>query len=167
VRKILIIGLCVALSACSGGGGNGTSAGSVGFLNPFNWFGNREARRARRTQQAVLVPADAASKTVNAGPLITQITGLTSERTLTGTIIRATGQLAAIGYHDVTLVPVPSDVAGLVRYEFRAKPPFNVSVIATGRMLEVSAAVHLSVTEFRDVRRIEVIAAQNSRNIRR
>ncbi|MBV1868814.1 MAG: hypothetical protein KUG69_13050 [Marinosulfonomonas sp.] len=167
MRKILIIGLCVALSACSGGRGSGGSAGSAGVLNPFNWFGGGEARRARRSKQAILLPADASDNAVKAGPLIQQITDLRTERTSTGTIIRASGQLASIGYHEVTLVQVPSDVAGLVRFEFRALPPFEVPVIATGRMLDVTAAVYLSTTEYRTVRRVEVIAAQNSRNIRR
>ena len=167
MRKILIIGLCLTLSACSGGSSGGGSAGSAGVLNPFNWFGGGEARRARRSKQAVLLPADGVSEPVDAGPLVQQITDLKAEPTLSGTIIRATGQVAAIGYHDVTLVPVASDVAGLVRYEFRALPPIDVQLIATGRLLEVSAAVYLSKTQYRTVRRIEVVAAQNSRNIRR
>ena len=167
MRKILIIGLCITLSACSGGGGGGGSAGSAGVLNPFNWFGGGEARRARRSKQAILLPADGVSKAVDAGPLVQQITDLRAESTSTGTIIRATGKVASIGYHEVTLVPVASDVVGLVRYEFRALPPIDVPVIATGRLLEVSAAVYLTKIQYRTVRRIEVVAAQNSRNIRR
>ncbi len=150
-------GLVILLAGCSGGG-------SLGSLNPFNWFKNT-GNASQSGAALTLAPRRGYTAVTDTRPLIDQITGLSIDKTASGAIIRATGLAPAQGYHSADLVLV-SAISGELTYEFRTRAPGTVLRIGSERLREIIAGTHLSQSQLRGVRRIRVVAAQNSRTAR-
>lgn len=158
--RLVALGLILTLSACSGGG-------SIGSLNPFNWFGG--GRKATQEQPGVqsLAPRRGYAVVPDTRILVDQISNLTVERTPSGIIVRATGLPASQGYYQAELIPVASNSARVRSFEFRIRPPTSAPRIGTPFSREVNAAVFLTSGELAGVRQVRVVGSRNSRTGRR
>jgi len=156
VRKFLAIGIMLVLGACAGG-----NPGSLGNLNPFNWFGGGNQRAAAPES---LLPARAVF-VVDSRAMVDQITGLSVEKTPTGAIVRATALTPAQGYYNAGLVVVASARAGDLTLQFRARPPGQTTAIGPPHLRELVVGYALSTAQVRGIRRIHVVAARNSRSV--
>jgi len=160
VRKILAIGGMLVLGACAGGNPGG-SAGSLGNLNPFNWFRGGDQRAAVPES---LLPARAVF-VVDSRAMVDQITGISVEKTPTGAIVRATGLAPAQGYFNAGLVVVASARNGDLTLQFRARPPGQTTAIGPPHLRKLVVGYALSAAQVRGIRRIHVVAMRNSRSV--
>ncbi|MGR3292067.1 MAG: hypothetical protein ACU0C9_12855 [Paracoccaceae bacterium] len=163
MRLILIIGIFLSMSACSGGGSAG-SGGSIGSLNPFNWFGAGGGQQQGAALS--LAPRRGYPAVVDTRPLVDQITALTVEKTATGVIVTATALTPSQGYHSAGLFIVASDRSDEITVLFRARPPVQVTRIGPSHLREITAGLALSAAQIRGVRRVIVVAERNSRTVR-
>ncbi len=157
MRIYPVFALIFILTGCSGGG-------SLGNLNPLNWFKNTK-NTAQSGSALTLAPHNGYTVIADSRPLIDQITGLSIDKTASGVIVRATGLAPGQGYHSADLILV-SAISGELAYEFRARAPGTVLAIGPVHLREIVAGIHLSQSQLRGVRRIRVIAVQNSRTAR-
>ncbi len=88
-------------------------------------------------------------------------------RSTTGAIVTATGLVPALGYYDAQLVPVPSEAAGTLTYDFRVRAPQTSPGLGTAQQRRITAAYSLTFPELEGVKRIVVRGANGSRQIRR
>ncbi len=148
-RLYLALALPLLISGC------GDSA-----LNPFGWFGGREAPEPAAPLE---LPGDPR-------PLVERVTSVTLDRTPGGAIVRAEGLPPAVGYWSAALVPVDRDgrpdATGVLALEFRAVPPPepmpgppSARTLVTGYFL--------TEQRLRDVRVITVTGRTNSASVRR
>jgi len=161
VRPFLALALMSILSACAPGG-----AGSIGSLNPFNWFGGGAAGQNQPAGPQSLAPRVGYGFVTDTRPLVGQITGLTIERTLSGAIVRATVQAPGRGYYNAALVAVASQNPAQLTLQFRALPPGQTVQPGAPQLRQLVAAVQLSRAQLRGIRTIQVVGAGNSRTIR-
>lgn len=128
-------------------------------LNPFNWFG--------RSQE--VAAADPLAVPEDPRPLIDQVTELVVERTPSGAIVRARGLPPTQGYWDGTLVADNrgEPVDGVLTYRFRVIPPADPARVSTVQSREVVVGQFVSQQALAGVRQIQVVAARNSRAVRR
>lgn len=152
VRLILALALPLLAAGC------GSVTNSP--LNPFNWFGGREAAE----------PVSPLERPADPRPLIDQVTQVTIDSTPGGAIVRATGLAGAVGYWNAGLVPVDrdgrADEAGVLALEFRAVPPPE-PVPGSPAARTIVTGYALSRERLRDVRVITVVARTNSASVRR
>lgn len=101
---------------------------------------------------------------VDERPLVARITSVAIEPTPGGIIVLARAQPPFQEYWRPDLVPAPgSDPTGPERvFEFRAFPPVDSALRGSEASRELQAAVFLSESELRGVRRITVVGAANS-----
>ncbi|MFN4057319.1 MAG: hypothetical protein ACK4HW_03935 [Roseinatronobacter sp.] len=151
-RLIVAFALVFALGACGWMGGS--------RLNPMNWF------QARSTE--TLAPAGGWRTTSDRRLLVPAITEMELLRTPEGGILRATGLMATQGAWDVELRPVDDGrpVGDALIFEFVAAQQVGRPVGSEASRL-VTAAIKLSETRLREVRRVVVRAGQNAREVRR
>lgn len=150
-----------------------TSCGRVreSRLNPFNWFGNAESRElVAAGERNPLIPrrsALAPSEKKDTRTPIGRVTLLRIEKVPTGAVIRAEGISDRQGAHELALRQVEGEEVpeGTLRYAFVAyQPPFTVGTEASRRVV---AATKLSTQDLLNVRRIEVVGANNVMTARR
>ena len=164
-RQVLLSGLVVlGLSGCA--------TMSTSKLNPFNWFGKSEAVTTSVDGQSVtvlksLAPRKGFPDFVDTRPLIPAIADMSIARSTTGAIVTATGLVPALGYYDAQLVPVPSEAAGTLTYDFRVRAPQTSPGLGTAQQRRITAAYSLTFPELEGVKRIVVRGANGSRQIRR
>jgi hypothetical protein len=170
IAAVLGLGL---LAGCAGGTGGG-SAGFVGSLNPFNWFGNSETvtvADAAEVSGQVVLPSLAPGKGyvdfTDTRPMISSLTSLSTERSPDGAIIRASGVVPALGYYDAQLVKITPEKPGQLLYQFRARPPEGSTAIGAARQRDITVAVFLTLQQLEGIREIKVLAAENARVTRR
>ena len=159
MRLTLVLATVLGLSACSGGG----SAGSIGSLNPFTWFGGG----SRAGSPESLAPRNGYTQAVDYRTLVAEITTVSVERTPGGVIVRATGLPSAVGYHNAGLVAVPSNNARELAFEFRVSPPTETAIGGSAYAREITAATFISEYRAFGVRTVRVTGARNSRTARR
>jgi hypothetical protein len=129
-------------------------------LNPFNWFGrDRESRNAAVVDIGFVDPRG----------LVGEVVKLKVDRLPGGAIINAFGLPATQGYWEAELVPLNGELPdkGVLTYEFRLLPPITPSNVGTKVSREVVVGKFVSDQSLLGVRRIKVIAAANSRTVRR
>lgn len=150
-RLIVIVALLSLLAGCA--------RLAESRLNPFNWFG-------RSQEVETFVPV---ARAPDPRPLVDQVTELTIERTPGGAIVRARGLPATQGYWGGDLVAenrgVP--VEGVLTYMFRIVPPETGARSSSVRSREIVVGQFLTQQDMDGVREIRVVAARNSRAVRR
>ena len=164
-RQVILSGLVVlGLSGCAS---FGTSK-----LNPLNWFGKSEAVTTTVdgtpvTVLKTLAPRKGFPEFVDTRPLVPAIADMSIARTTTGAIVTATGVVPALDYYDAQLVPVPSEDASTLTYDFRIRAPETSPGLGTEQQRRITVAYSLSFPELDGVRRIVVRGANGSRQTRR
>jgi len=155
--------IVLGLSGCAGGGfGSGGGSTSIGSLNPFGWFGGRKKADAAET----LAPRGGYVQDIDFRSSVDQITALNAEKTADGVILRAVGLPPTQAYYDAELVPVASDSATRLDFEFRISPPLQRPRVGTAFSREVYVATFLSQQDLRGIREVRVIGLRNSRSTR-
>ncbi len=131
-----------------------TSCGSR--LNPFNWFGPREARE--RT-----VSADGGLPEIlrDQRLLVEQVTRVVLEPMPGGVILRATGLPPTQGYWDAELVALPINEDGVLAFEFRIFPPVTEAAVSTQVSREVVVATFVSDIKLAQVTGLVVLGETN------
>ncbi len=159
MRLFVVFGFMLGLAACSGGGG------SLGNFNLANWFSGGGAQSATAVRRS-LAPRRGYAAYVETRPLIAQVSGLWVDKTSSGAIVRATGLAPHQGFHSADLVIAKSSRKGVLTFEFRAQPPGSATSGGPAYLREITAGTFLSHAQLNGIRRIRVIAAQNSRTAR-
>lgn len=135
-------------------------AGCGTRLNPFNWFGPSEET----------LNAAPETFTNDLRPLVAQVTALKIDRTPDGAIIRAVGLPPTQGFWQAELVPLnrgEPDENRTLSFEFRAFEPLDPARVSTEQSREVVVGQFISSFALRDVRRISVVGASNTRTVNR
>jgi hypothetical protein len=129
-------------------------------LNPGNWFGGD------REEKVVL--AEGATY-VDPRGLVAEIVRLKVDRMPGGAIITATGLPPTQGFFAGELVALNGELPdkGTLKYEFRLAPPPSPEQVVNQRSREVVVGYFVSDQVLAGVRRIEVLAQSNRRNVRR
>lgn len=140
----------------------GCSSYSESTYNPMNWYGSEEI------VDPSLAPEEGYLVLTDIRELIPEVTSLQVSNTNGGVIVHATGVPETQGYHTADLVSVSDEepVDGVLAYEFRVLPPYEVSPVGSVRSREITAAHFISNAKLRNAREIKVIAATNSRSSR-
>lgn len=181
LRAAALGGLVLALSGCA------TIRDSR--ANPFNWFaGEAPALERAETDADGAESETAGAAPAEVNPLIPQrresifrnddaevyrgtrvpeVTGLAVDAVPGGAVIRATGTAASLGAFDVRLTAVETGDPSLLRLELRALQPAATAGEGTARARTVTAALGLTDQALAQVRRIEVVARDNARSVRR
>ncbi|WP_299731536.1 hypothetical protein [uncultured Tateyamaria sp.] len=151
-------------------------------VNPFNWFGNSRSdpiERDARAEVNPLIPVNergglfrsTRDKVVEyRGSPVDQVSGLVIERVPGGAIVRATGISSYDGPYGVQLTPATEGtepVDGVLTYRLEAERPSELRRATSTRVRTVTAAVHLSDRELRDVRVIRVEGVRNAQTTSR
>jgi len=149
-RSLGMLVLVLALASC------GTIRDSR--INPFNWFG--------RDRAVAVVTPDATPRTA---PLAPQVLSLRVDRLPGGAIVTAVALPPTQGFWDAELVALNDGrpERGVLRYEFRLKPPPSPQRVSTQVSREVVVATSLTDQQLAGVGTIEVIGATNRRSVRR
>jgi hypothetical protein len=126
-------------------------------LNPFNWFGGREAREQRAARDA-----DDLESQQDQRLLVEQVTRVAVEPMAGGVILRATGLPPTQGYWDAELVALPIDENGVLAFEFRIFPPVTQQPVSTVVSREVVVATVVSDIRLAQVSGLAVVGARNS-----
>jgi hypothetical protein len=152
VRIIVLIAMLTGLGACGGG---------LSDLNPLKWF--------RGSDEVAIVPEGGFLEDLDGRILVSQVTSMKVEKVNGGALIRVTGLPPRQGYWDAELVAQndekPED--GVLTYHFRIAEPWGATNAGTSYARTVHVAHFVSDFKLRDVRRIQVVAENNSRVARR
>lgn len=146
-------------------------------VNPRNWFGesrNVAVQNSEATGEVnPLIPpkkATARSEEPDRHVLVTTVTALQIEPTLSGAIIRATGLVARQGAYEIELRPVNEDDTpedGVLAYTFYVRYPNGPTPVGPEKARLVEVAHSLTRQELAQVRTVRVTGATNSRESRR
>lgn len=150
-RLIAAISLLAFLAAC--GGLRQSSS------NPFNWFG-------RDKEEVILAVGD---EFADPRALVAQVVSVKVDRLPGGAIINTVGLPVSQGHYDGELVPLNGEFPdkGVLVYEFRLMNPPYQNPIGNKRSREVLVGHFVSDQTLIGVRRIQVIARENRRTVRR
>lgn len=151
-RTIAAFLLVTLLAAC---GSLGSSS-----LNPGNWFGRDREERIKTAETPAYV---------DTRPLVAEVVALRVDRMPGGAIVTATGLPATQGYWGGELVPLNGERPdkGTLSFEFRIVPPKTFQPVVNRRSREVVIGRFLSDQTLAGVRRIQVLARDNRRSVRR
>lgn len=139
--------LVIALGGCSSS------------WNPLNWGGSD-------VPDTLEPEGGYAAATADGRPLVSEVTGVTVERTPGGVILRATALPPSQGYWSVALVPETRDpVDGRMTYRFVAWPPIQPMPASTPVSREVTAARFINAYALESIQHISVVGATNQRTI--
>lgn len=155
-------------------------AGCNSNLNPVNWFGSSSAVEANpeivsetvnplipETRKPLFSSGEKPDETV----LISAITEMRVDRTVSGAIIVATGLAPRQGTYEPELRPdnpeLRPDENGVLDFTFRVLYPDSATPAGDERLRQITAAYSLSNEELEAVRVIRVSGAQNARETRR
>ena len=138
------------------------ACGSLGSssLNPGNWFGRDREERINTVETAAYV---------DTRPLVAEVVALKVDRMPGGAIITTTGLPATQGYWGGELVALNDERPdkGVLSYEFRIVPPKTFQPVVNRRSREVVIGHFVSDQTLAGVRRIQVLARDNRRTVRR
>jgi len=136
-------------------------------FNPLNWFGRSTAVAAQPDGTIrPLIPAGRTAVVVDNRVLISVVTEMAIERTVSGAIIRASGVTPTQGYFNAQLMPVAQQ-GGVLAYEFRVEAPTGFEAVGTEASRTITVARVLSAAELAGVQVVRVQGAQNAREARR
>jgi hypothetical protein len=129
-------------------------------LNPFNWFGKD------RNEE---VSVSDTGQVIDPRGLVTQVVKLKVDRLPGGAIVHAIGLPTTQGHWEAELVPLNGEFPdkGVLSYEFRLIPPLAPAVPGTKISREVVVAHFISDQTLVGVRRIQIIAQENRRTVKR
>ncbi len=129
-------------------------------LNPFNWFGRDSAEQVVVTDEGTIVDPRG---------LVADIIKLKVDRMPGGAIIHAIGLPPTQGHWEAELIPLNGEYPdkGTISYEFRLLPPPGPRPAGTQISREVVVGHFVSDQTLLGVRRIEVIARNNRRTVKR
>jgi len=129
-------------------------------LNPFNWFGRD------KNQEIEFADESAAS---DPRDLVAEVIKLKVDRLPGGALVHAIGLPATQGHWEAALLSINDEFPdkGVLTYEFRLLPPLSATPAGTQASREVVVAHFISDQTLVGVRRIQVIAQQNRRTVRR
>lgn len=146
--------LCLALSACGNGGSS---------LNPLTWF------QSSGPEKVALIPEGGFEDRSDQRFLVAQVTSLTSMKTPNGIILKATGLPPRLGYWDASMVPLNGGdpVDGVLTFEFRISEPQYRTNDGAPQQREIYVGKFLSERALREVKTLRVVAAGNTRSLRR
>lgn len=126
-------------------------------LNPFNWFGPREARERTVAEDGGL-PESVQDQRL----LVERVTRVVLEPMPGGAILRATGLPPTQGYWDAELVARPIDENGVLVFDFRVFPPLTDEPASTQVSREVVVATFVSDIRLGQITGIVVQGETNS-----
>ena len=136
-------------------------------FNPLNWFGRSTAVAAQPDGTIrPLIPSARTTVVVDNRMLVSVITSMAIERTVSGAIIRASGITPTQGYFNAQLVPVAQE-SGVLVYEFRVEAPAGFEAVGSEASRTITVARVLSADELAGVQAVRVQGAQNGREARR
>ena len=130
-------------------------------LNPFDWFGS--------DTDVEMVDDVPVITVTDSRPLIATVTSLIVEETPGGAIVRAVGLPPEQGWYDADLVSETrgEPVNGILTFFFRARPPEDATRVSTVDSREIIAGRFVSELTLAETREIRVVAAGNTRAVRR
>ncbi len=130
-------------------------------LNPFDWFGS--------DTDVEMVDDVPVITVTDSRPLIATVTSLIVEETPGGAIVRAVGLPPEQGWYDADLVSETrgEPVDGILTFFFRARPPEEATRVSTVDSREIIAGRFVSELTLAETREIRVVAAGNTRAVRR
>ena len=156
----LLVGLTLALGACSGDG----PLSGLSRLNPLGVFG--EARPV--SLEGPAAPPGASLRRDDDRGLVDQVTALSVEPMPGGAVVEARGLPQVQGTWDVDLVPVGGGPrGGVLLYELRVAPPPVARRAGPPASREVVAGAFVSDAVLRDVAAIRVRGLRSAREVRR
>lgn len=175
MRKTITLMLLasMSLSACSGWRDSGA--------NPANWFGKSRATPVQHStatgaanpllpekEETGLFRRLTKQNAEYTGTLMDQVTALHIERTHDGAIVRATGQAARLGAHDLRLVPENNGIpiGGVLTYSFKAVQPDDAAQ-GSARLRRHDAGHFIAEEDLALIREIRVVAGRNAITRRR
>ncbi len=135
-------------------------------LNPMNWFDSGPSGPA----DAVAVSDSDMSEIMEeatALPLVAGLKSLNAEPIPGGLILHAVGISARQQYHSAALVPVPTDEAGVMLFDFVALPPDVATRVGTERSRELTVATKLTNRGLEGIRTLRVRSSANVLSVRR
>lgn len=134
--------------------------------NPMNWF---EGGSSGPADAVATTDADMAEimAEATAQPLVAGLTSVKAEPIPGGLILRAVGVSARQQYHSAELVPVPTDEAGVMLFDFVALPPEEATRVGTDRSRELTVATKLTNRGLEGIRTLRVRSAANVLSVRR
>jgi hypothetical protein len=155
VATALMVVLSLSLAGCGGV--------RESRFNPFNWF-SRSA-----PGPATLEPEGGYANTGDFRALVDEVTAMAVTRIPGGAIVNATGLPPTQAWWDAELVAENDGkpVDGVLTYRFVIAEPRGKARVSTPQSREVTAGKYLSDIALRDVSRIVVQGARNSRSSRR
>ncbi|MEY8883092.1 hypothetical protein [Donghicola sp. XS_ASV15] len=135
-------------------------------LNPMTWFDFGRSGPADAVNSEDTVPAE-----VPAGgeilPLVAGLKSLSAEPIPGGVILHAVGVSPRQAYHSAELVPVPTDDAGVMVFDFVALPPDVPTAVGSERSRELTVATKLTNRGLEGIRLLRVRSASNTLSVRR
>jgi len=148
MRLALALMLATSLAAC------GTIRESR--INPFNWFGKAES-------QPTTLPA---AQEISDGRVpVAQLTRMDLKQMPGGAILSVAGLPPTQGWWNAELIALDPDEAavdGVLTYRLVVAKPRSLTPVSTPQSRELTAAHFLSDQTLAGVRRVVVVAAQNS-----
>lgn len=135
-------------------------------LNPMNWFDFGRAGPADAINSEDSAPAELATGG-EVLPLVAGLKSLTAEPIPGGVILHAVGVSPRQAYHGAELMPVPTDEAGVMVFDFVALPPEGPSAVGSERSRELTVATKLTNRGLEGIRLLRVRSASNTLSVRR
>ncbi len=130
-------------------------------LNPFNWFGPRQAR-----EETVAADGGLPASVQDTRALVQKVTKVVLEPMPGGVILRATGLPPTQGYWDAELVARPIDEEGVLTFDFRVFAPVTQEPASTVVSREVVVATFISDIKLDQITGIVVQGETNSMSSR-
>ncbi|AMY68597.1 hypothetical protein [Frigidibacter mobilis] len=148
MRLALALMLATSLAACA--------TVRESRVNPFNWFGRAES------QPTTAPPAQEVS---DGRVQVDQVTRMELKQMPGGAILSVAGLPPTQGWWNAELIALDPDEApvdGVLTYRFVVAKPKRLTPASTPQSRELTAAHFLSDQTLAGVRRVVVVAAQNS-----
>ncbi len=135
-------------------------------FNPMNWFdsgrsGPADAVASQGTDTAALLAQ------AHGLPLVAGLKSLDAEPIPGGLILHAVGISPRQQYHSAELIPVPTDEAGVLLFDFVALPPEVATRAGTDRSRELTVATKLTNRGLEGIRTLRVRSTGNILSVRR
>lgn len=148
---LAVVTITLAVSGCS-------TIGSS-RLNPVNWFSESQSQPPTLEMQQAR----------DSRPDVERVVSMELQRTPDGALLHAVGLPPSQGWWDAELVPENGGrvVDGTLSFRFKVAPPPRPTRVSTQMSRELTAAVRLSKSDLRGVRRIVVRGATNQQVARR
>ncbi len=135
-------------------------------LNPLNWFGSSTSVAAASPADPVRPLVVGGTTVVDARPLVASVTTLRVDRTPSGAIVTAQGEVPGQGYFNAELVRTGLQ-NGVLSFAFRAEAPPGGGTGGVARTRTITAATDLDGGDLVGVTTIRVEGQGNARTASR